>query len=100
MFDGSRLLSEGELVTQLEKILHNSEPQEEPVGILTTADRSVWAKQRKRLLKGAYFKLYTIHYFLFYFIYLFCHTTNIMKTVKEKNRKNGFNNGEETQRKL
>jgi len=28
------------------------------------------------------------------FIYLFCHTT------KEKNRKNGFNNGEETQRKL
>lgn len=51
VFDGSRLLSEGELVTQLGKILNNSEPQEEPVGILTTADRTVWAKQRKRLLK-------------------------------------------------
>jgi len=61
VFDGSRLLSEGELVSQLEKILNNSEPQEEPVGILTTADRSVWAKQRKRLLKGAYFTLHTIH---------------------------------------
>ena len=60
MFDGSRLLSEGELVTQLEKIVNNSEPQEEPVGILTTADRTVWAKQRKRLLKGACFKLYNI----------------------------------------
>ena len=60
VFDGSRLLSEGELVTQLEKILSNSEPQEEPVGILTTADRSVWAKQRKRLLKGAYFIMYSI----------------------------------------
>lgn len=60
VFDGSRLLSEGELVTQLEKILNNSEPQEEPVGILTTADRTVWAKQRKRLLKGTYFNLYTI----------------------------------------
>ena len=61
VFDGSRLLSEEELVTQLEKILNNSEPQEEPVGILTTADRTVWAKQRKRLMKGAYFKLYTIY---------------------------------------
>ena len=60
VFDGSRLLGEGELVTQLEKIINNSEPQEEPVGILTTADRTVWAKQRKRLLKGAYFKLYTV----------------------------------------
>ena len=60
VFDGSRLLSEGQLVSQLEKIVNNSEPQEEPVGILTTADRTVWAKQRKRMLKGAYFKLYTM----------------------------------------
>ena len=33
--------------------------------------------------------------------FLFCHSTNIMKTIKKKrNRKNGFNNGEETRRKL
>ena len=34
----------------------------------------------------------------FFYIYLFCHTANIMKTIK--NRKSIFNNGEETQRKL
>ena len=34
--------------------------------------------------------------FIFIFIYLFCHTTNIMKNNKKKNRKNRFNNGEET----
>lgn len=34
--------------------------------------------------------------FIFYLI--FCHTTNMMKT--KKNRKNRFNNGEETQREV
>ena len=61
VFDGSRFLSEGELVTQMEKIINNSEPREEPVGVLTSANRTVWAKQRKRLLKGEYyFVVYTI----------------------------------------
>ena len=55
VFDGTRFLSEGELVTQMEKIINNSEPREEPVGVLTSANRTVWAKQRKRLLKGEYF---------------------------------------------
>ena len=32
------------------------------------------------------------------FVYLFCHTSNIMKTIKK--RKNRFNNGDETKRKL
>ena len=36
----------------MEKILNNSEPPEEAVGVLTSADRTIWAKQRKRLLKG------------------------------------------------
>lgn len=53
VFHGSHLLSEGQLVAQLEKILNNaSEPLEEPVGVLTAANRTVWAKQRKRLLRG------------------------------------------------
>ena len=33
---------------------------------------------------------------VYFFIYLFCHTTNIMRTIK----KSRFNNGEETQSKL
>lgn len=51
VYNGNQLLSEGELVTQMEKILHNSEAPEEAVGVLTSADRTIWAKQRKRLLK-------------------------------------------------
>lgn len=51
LFNGSQPLSEGELVAQLEKITNNSEPPEEPVGVLTSAERTFWAKQRKRLLR-------------------------------------------------
>lgn len=51
VFNGSQLLSEGELVTQMEKIINNSEPSLEAVGVLTSANRTVWARQRKRLLK-------------------------------------------------
>ena len=46
-------------------------------------------EESKKAVKQTSYKL---------FIYLFCHTTNVMKTIK--NRKNRFNNGEDTQRKL
>ena len=50
------------------------------------------ASDLKRNIKTALFILF--HLFI-YFIYLFCHTgINIMKTIK--NRKNRFNNGQET----
>ena len=52
LFNGSQLLTEGELVAQLEKITNSSDPPEEPVGVLTSAERTFWAKQRKRLLRG------------------------------------------------
>ena len=54
VYDGSEPLSEGEIAAQLEKIINNSdpEPSEEAVGILTGAERTFWAKQRKRMLKG------------------------------------------------
>lgn len=51
LFNGSQLLTEGELVAQLEKITNSSDPPEEPVGVLTSAERTFWAKQRKRLLR-------------------------------------------------
>ena len=44
---------------------------------------------------GALSEIIELSLNLFYFIYLFCHTTNIMKNNKN-NRKNRFNNGEET----
>ena len=52
VFHGSQPLSEGELLSQLEKIINNCEPLEEPVGVLTSTDRTLWAKQRKRMLRG------------------------------------------------
>lgn len=52
MFHGSQPLSEGELVAQLEKITNSSDPPEEALGVLTGTERTFWAKQRKRLLKG------------------------------------------------
>lgn len=45
-------MTEGELVAQLEKITNSSDSPEEPVGVLTSAERTFWAKQRKRLLRG------------------------------------------------
>ncbi|XP_015765594.1 PREDICTED: carnitine O-acetyltransferase-like isoform X2 [Acropora digitifera] len=53
VYDGSEPLSEGQIAAQLEKIINNSdpEPSEEAVGILTGAERTFWAKQRKRMLK-------------------------------------------------
>ena len=43
-------------------------------------------------------KLQEVYVHLNFFIYLFCHTTNIMKTIKNRNSR--FNNGEETHKKL
>jgi len=52
VFNGSQPLSEGEIVAQLEKLINSSAPSEEPVGVLTGAERTFWSKQRKRLLRG------------------------------------------------
>ena len=52
IFNGSQPLSEGELVAQLERITNSSDSCEEAVGVLTAAERTFWAKQRKRLLRG------------------------------------------------
>ncbi|XP_068735255.1 carnitine O-acetyltransferase-like isoform X1 [Montipora capricornis] len=51
VYDGSRPLSEGELAAQLERITSssNTSPSEEAVGVLTGANRTFWAKQRKRM---------------------------------------------------
>ena len=52
VFNGGQPLSEGEIVAQLEKLINSSTPSEEPVGVLTGAERTFWSKQRKRLLRG------------------------------------------------
>ena len=52
IFNGGQPLSEGELVAQLERITNGSDSSEEAVGVLTAAERTFWAKQRKRLLRG------------------------------------------------
>ena len=54
VYDGSRPLSEGELAAQLERITSSSNTNisEEAVGVLTGANRTFWAKQRKRMRQG------------------------------------------------
>lgn len=45
-------LSEGDLMAQLLTIVQNTDPLEEPVGVLGTTDRTSWAHERKTLEKG------------------------------------------------
>ncbi|KAK3723370.1 hypothetical protein QZH41_015947 [Actinostola sp. cb2023] len=50
-------LSESALMYQLLKVVENDEALEQPIGILTTTDRTSWAKQRKQLSKDKRNKL-------------------------------------------
>ena len=54
MYDGHNILSEGELVAQLEKVVKNTEPLEEPVGVLTSDDRTFWGKTRRKMMRGEF----------------------------------------------
>lgn len=47
-------LSEGDLLSQLKVIVEDSShtDQQPPVGVLTSEDRTFWAKHRKNILKG------------------------------------------------
>ena len=54
MYNGHNILSEGELVAQLEKVVKNTEPIEEPVGVLTSDDRTFWGKTRRQMMRGEF----------------------------------------------
>lgn len=52
-------LSEDDVYTQLERIAEMADDGADtarPVGVLTTADRTTWARAREQLLKGTCYK--------------------------------------------
>ena len=50
------LLSEEEIVFQLDRIVNMSRTEDDfPVGVLTSLDRNAWAQGYKRLTRGMYF---------------------------------------------
>jgi hypothetical protein len=51
-YSDGKPLSESDLMAQLLTIVSNTDPLEEPVGILTSTDRTSWAHERNTMEKG------------------------------------------------